>query len=183
MRKTIFVMVILSLFVIPMMPAIGVANSYWDDKPLKLSPGESTIISLRLQNEETTPIMMEVKLNSEIASLLVDGTTYEVPADKASLPVYIKVSIPKNAEVGTKYTIIASFKKVSGGEGGAVSVAQGITSKVPVEVVSSGESELYGAKTNVNYLLILGILVAIAMGFLVYFFYSKKNASKKTNKL
>lgn len=143
MGKNIIAVALLSLFIIPLILSAGVANSYWDDNPLKLAPGESTTISLRLQNEEEEQITMETSIDSQIASL-VDGNEYDVPPNRVSVPVYIDVEIPEDAEIGTEYIILVSFKQVSSGEGGMLRLSQGITGKVPVEVVGEQESELYG---------------------------------------
>ena len=158
---------------------LGVANSYWDEKPLKLAPGESITISLRLQNEGDDVITIEVSLDSEIASL-VEGIRYDVPPGKVSVPVYIKVEIPEDAEIGKKYTLLASFKQVSLGDGeGFFQVAQGITSKVPIEVVGEQESEIFGEssekKLNIPYL--ISIILILAVIGLAFFF--KKRKTKK----
>lgn len=164
--KTISLALLLTLLILPLVASVGVANSYWDEKPLKLAPGEGTQISLRLQNEETEAITMEVSLDSPIASL-PNGNTYEVPPGRVSVPVYLDVKIPEDASVGTDYTIYTSFKQISSGEGeGFFQVAQGITSKVPVEIVGEEESELYGQKTESNISLwMIGLIVLVIAVF------------------
>ena len=167
MVKNIIAVALLSLFIIPLISSVGVANSYWDDKPLKLAPGESTTISLRLQNEEEEQITMEVSINSQIA-LLADSDEYDVPPNRVSVPVYIDVEIPENAEIGTKYTILVSFKQVSSGEGGMLRLSQGITGKVPVEVVGQEESELFGeVKEGSNFVWVIIIILLLITFFSV----------------
>ncbi|HUW43919.1 MAG TPA: hypothetical protein VMV95_03090 [Bacillota bacterium] len=166
MGKSILVIALLFLLAIPLISSVGVANSYWDDNPLKLAPGESTTISLRLQNEEEEQITMEVYLDSEIASL-VDGTEYDVPPGKISVPVYIKVSIPKDANIGTTYTIPVSFKQISSGEGGMIRLSQGITGKVPIEVVGEEESGLYGTSKGLNTFWIMGIVLLVLIVLII----------------
>ena len=162
MRNGVFVF-LLVLLVAPLISSIGVANSYWDDNPLKLAPGETTTISLRLQNEEADQVTVEVSTISEIASLK-NGSEYNVPTGKESVPVYLDVSIPENAEISDKYSVLVSFKQVASGEGdGFFQVAQGITAKIPVEVVGKQESELYNkpSETNFNMNLIYGVLILL----------------------
>lgn len=161
MGKNIIAVALLSLFIIPLISSAGVANSYWDDNPLKLAPGESTTISLRLQNEEEEKITMGVSINSQIASL-VDSDEYDIPPDRVSVPVYIDVEIPKDAEIGTEYIILVSFKQVASGEGGMLQLSQGITGKVPVEVVGEQESELFGksgGESNFVWVIIIILLL------------------------
>ena len=147
--------------------AIGVANSYWDDNPLKLAPGESKIISLRLQAEgvETT---VRGTLDNPIARL-IEGPEYTIPVG-ASVPVNISVEIPENADVGTKYDVYVSFQEISSGEGSMLRLSQGITGKVPVQVVGEQESELYGKTPKKNNLvwivlglIVLAVVLAVAM--------------------
>jgi len=166
--------ILMLIFSISIISAAGVANSYWDENPLKLAPGESTIISLRLQNEEEQQITMEASLDSEIASL-VDGPEYIVPPNKVSVPVYIKISIPKDSEIGTKYSIPVSFKQIASGEGGMVQVAQGITSKIPIEVSEKKESELYSQQfqSNKNLIFII-IITALVIAGTIYLLLKKK---------
>ena len=174
-----FVLLVLALvFSISLISSAGVASSYWDDNPLKLAPGESTTISLRLQNEEDEQITMGVFLDSEIASL-IDGTEYNVPPGRVSVPVYIKVSIPKDASIGTEYIIPVSFKQIASGEGGMLRVAQGITGKVPIEVVGEKESELYSGEAGGGLSLtwiIVGVLVLV---ILIFIFAARRKRKKK----
>lgn len=151
--------------------AIGVANSYWDTNPLKLAPGESTTVSLRLQNEGNESATLNVTMDSPIASL-VDGNQYIVPPGKVSIPVYIKISIPSNASVGTNYSVSASFKQISSGAGtGFFQVAPGVSSSIPVEVVGTSESSLYGQNPQSNSTWIvfvaIGVLAILAAILLV----------------
>ena len=176
MEKNIIAVIFLFLLVIPLISAVGVANSYWDDNPLKLAPGESITISLRLQNEEEEKVTMEVSLDSQIASL-ADTNTYDVPPDRTSVPVYIDIEIPKDAEIGTKYTILVSFKQVASGEGGMVRLSQGITGKVPVEVVGEEESELYGQPQGFNIFWVIGI--ALVLVVIILTLLAKKRKQRK----
>ncbi|MCX6749735.1 MAG: hypothetical protein NTW17_03275 [Candidatus Pacearchaeota archaeon] len=166
----LFLAVILSASVIS---AVGVANSYWDDKPLKLAPGESTTISLRLQNEETQQITMKATIDSQIASL-EEGPEYIVPPNKVSVPVYIKVNIPNNAAVGTNYKISVSFQQISSGGEGMVSVAQGITSEIPVQIVGEQESEIYSVSETNNNLFAIIAVIAIALVIAGAYMYKKR---------
>ncbi|MEK6945949.1 MAG: hypothetical protein AABW63_04125 [Nanoarchaeota archaeon] len=180
--KKIITFTLLVLAVLPLIYSAGVANSYWDENPLKLSPGESTTISLRLQNEENTSITLEATLNSTIAKL-VNSSIYVVPPNRESIPVYIKVEIPLNAEIGAKYDIPVSFQQTSSGSGGMVKVAQGITAKIPVTVVNSMESELYKPATQNQgtspavYIIAVVLILAIIITALVI--KKKKTTSKQ----
>lgn len=165
LTKRVFTSMILSLIFVGLVSAAGVATSYWDDNPLKLSSGESTIISLRLQSDGGETIL-RATLDSLVAEL-TNGPDYTVPAGE-SIPVNIRVTIPKNAEIGTKYSIYVDLKEISTGDGGMVHVTQGITSKIPVEVVGENESELYGLKTSPSNNLLWIILAIIIIGITLF---------------
>jgi len=179
--------ILLMLLVIPIIQAAGVATSYWDDNPLKLAPGETTIVSVRLQNSETDSIVLKATLESEIVQL-IDGPEYTV-IKGTNVPVNLRVTIPQDATVGTKYNVLINFQEISAGEGGMLRVATGITSKLPVMVVGTEESALKkdvgitGEVTSesgktLSYL-ILGILVIIVV---IVIFVIRKNMEKPKQK-
>ena len=167
LRGTLILFLMLTLS-ISLISAAGVATSYWDDNPLKLAPGESTVASLRLQSDggET---MLRATMDSSIAEL-IDGPEYTVPAGE-SVPVNIRITIPENSAIGTRYQVYVDFQEISSGEGGMLRVAQGITSKIPVEVVGEQESELYGVKTspqnNLLWIALAVIAVAVILAIII----------------
>jgi len=163
----VLILLVLALTLsLSLISAVGVANSYWDDKPLKLAPGESMTISLRLQNEEEEQITMGVFLDSQIASL-ADRDRYNVPPDRTNVPVYIDVEIPEDAKIGEEYTIIVSFKQESSGEGGMLRLSKGITGKVPVEVVGEQDSEIYSESEGISTNTIIMIVALVIIAFLI----------------
>ena len=164
----IAVFLVLTLtFSMSLISSIGIANSYWDERPLRLAPGESMTISLRMQSDSGAPITIKAALDNPIATL-VEGPEYIVQPG-ASVPANISIEIPEDADVGTKYTVYVSFEEVSSGEGGMLRLAQGITGKVPVEVVGEQESTLYGQTPKGNNLvwIVLGFIVLVAVLLIV----------------
>lgn len=133
---------VMSLFV----SAFGVSTSYWDDKPLKLSPGESKIISLGLQNGVgNEDITLEAELSDDgggIATFIDSDLNYFIPLG-GGVGVPIRIELPEDAEKGVTHTIVVSFTQISTGAGGMVRLTGGIVTKFPVEVVGEKESELY----------------------------------------
>ena len=172
MKKSFLPVLVISLLLFPFISSAGVATSYWDEKPLKLAPGESATVAVRLQSEGEE-INLRASLDSDIAEL-VDGSDYFVSKGE-SVPVNIRVSVPEDADIGTKYSISISFQQISQDTGGMLQVAQGITSKLPVEVVGEKESELSSLKPKTDYTLIAVLLVALAIvAFLAYRFLKGK---------
>jgi len=127
---------------------------------------------LQSEGEETT---LKATLDSPIAEL-VDGPEYTIPVGVENVPVNIKVKIPADAEIGAKYNIFVSFQEISSGEGGMLRVAQGITSKLPVEVVGEQESALAGQKEKSGNK-VIWIILALIVLFVIFF--ALKNKRKK----
>lgn len=177
------------LLVIPLIQSAGVATSYWDTNPLKLAPGESTTISVRLQNSETDSVILRASLESTLVSL-VDGSDYTV-IKGASVPVNLKVTIPPDAPVGTKYDVLINFQELSSGEGGMLRVATGVTTKLPIEVVGLDDSALRketgitgevtsGKGSTISYL-IGGVLLVIVL-IIIFVIKKNRNAPKQNSK-
>jgi hypothetical protein len=164
--------------------AFGVAIPYWDHPewyPLKLAPGESKIVQLTLQNTEPEDVTFMATIDSDssdIAIIADSSPEYFVPSGEVNKKVNIKVIIPKNAEIGATYNIGVSFKQVSSGEGGMVSVAKASSIKFPVEVVGKEDSELYGTSQGINPLIIYTVLGVLAIG-IAAFIIRRRTASKK----
>ena len=138
---TVGLLVMMSLF----LSAFGASTAYWDERPLKLAPGESKTVSLGLQNAggATENITLRAELTNDgggIATLVDEILDYFVPVGGGAA-VPIRVEIPQDAEIGVTYQITVSFTQVSSGQGGEmVTLAGGIVSKFPVEIVSYEES-------------------------------------------
>ena len=166
----IFLFLILTFF--PLISASGVAVPYWDGNPLKLAPGESTIVSLILQNmigNEDLSFEAAIIGGNEIATLTDNNNVYLVDFGNSNVPVNLKISVPESAAIGSKYDATVSFKQVASGEGGFLRLATGFTTKIPVQVVGEQESELYLPEEagNKNIFIILAVAVLIIVAIVV----------------
>ncbi len=148
--------------------AFGVANSYWDDRPLKIAPGESKIVLMGLQNmvgdEDMTFKANLIDDGGGIASLVDKDLEYSVPLG-TEIDVPIQIEIPEDTEIGGRKKIVVSFTQISVGGGGMVSLIGGVVSNFPVEVVVEEESELYVPETkkglSVFWIVIFSVVVAL----------------------
>lgn len=163
--------------------AFGVSTSYWGDNPLKLAPGESKVVTLGMQNKVGTEDMtFRAELSSDgdgIATFVDENLDYFVPlGGGASVP--IKIEVPEDFGIPGVHQIIISFTQISSGGGGMVSLAGGIISKFPVEIVGVEESELYEPPApkkelfTVNFLIILIALISIVIIIIVFLNIRKK---------
>ncbi len=161
--------------------AAGVATSYWDENPLKLAEGESSIVTLALQNgvgDKDIILRAEITKNSEIATLIDNNLDYSVPLGSGEVPVEIRVEIPENAEIGETYEVKVSFKQTSSEEGGMVQITGAFTSKFPVEVVGYEESiKRSEPSKNINFIYVL--LIALTLVIIIYLVKVRKGSKKK----
>jgi len=162
--------------------AFGVAIPYWDSpewRPLKLAPGESTIVELTLQNTGEKDMIVEATITGQgIAEIQDSEERYSVPSGEINEKVQIKVAIPKDAKVGETYKIYTTFKEVSEGEGGMIAMTGAFTVNFPVEVVGKQESSLFNPseKKSIFPWIILGTLV---LGLIIIAIVKNKKKQKK----
>ena len=163
----------LTILTISIISATGVSTPYWSTNPLKLQPGESTIISLGLQNMVGTgdvTLRANITKGNEIATIVDKSQDYFVLLGSDNVTVNIKVKIPENAEVNQVYDLEVSFLQVSaaGDEGGFFSVASAFVQRIPVLVVGEPtESAIYkpASEAGGNTLLwvILGLVLLLVV--------------------
>lgn len=160
--------------------AFGVAIPYWDSPewyPLKLAPGESTIVQLVLQNTGEEDMTVKATITGNIARLYDENDEYFVPSGEINKLVNIKVEIPKDAEIGERYKVYSSLQEISSEEGGMIKMTGAFTVNFPVEVVGEEESLLYGEESgsafNTLILIILGLVILIGV-----FFIAKKKKTR-----
>lgn len=170
------IVLVSALFIVQ---ASGVATPYWNDNPLLLSPGESSVVTLYLQNTGEEDITVEAEITEGEVSTL-EKTLYEVKVGEINVPVEVEIYVPENAQMGSVYNVALSFKQVDSG-GGMVSVASAFATSFPVEVVSAEQSVLYGNEPSSSfpYLLVGLIILGIAIISLIWIRVSKKSSSKK----
>ena len=155
--------------------AAGVSTPYWSTNPLKLQPGESTIISLGLQNmvgTDNITLRASIAKGSDIATIVDKNLDYFVPIGTDDVTVNIEVKIPENAEIDKTKDIEISFMQVATeDQGGFFSLASAFTQRIPVLIVGEPtESVVYGQQKETNItnwiifaFLILGIIVVTVL--------------------
>lgn len=182
MKPVLFISII---FLIGLISAAGVATPYWEDNPLKLAPGESTTITLYLQNmagDEDMTIEAAIEEDPEGIATIINGPEYSVPLGSEEVPVEIKIEIPETKDIGSNYTVSVSFQQVSSGEGGMLHVAGAFTSDIPIEIVASEESALYGTSSFDLVYLFWGILAIVGISvLLILSIMIKKKRNSKNN--
>ena len=154
MKTKIISALITGLFLISIVSAFGVSSPYWNENPLRMARGETTIINLNLQNMvgendvEVKAILVEGK---DIISLSKD--TFTIKAGTSDTMVPLKIKIPKDAKPGETRKIKIEFKTIQENTGG-ISMGTGMT--VAFDVIATSEVASNSTKT-----IILAIAIII----------------------
>ena len=93
--------------------------------------------------DEDVDLKAFITNGSEIASL-IDNPVYNVPAKSESVKLRLKIIIPGDAAVGSKYTILVQLNQIGVGEREGqemVQLSTGVGTKIPVVVNAIAGSE------------------------------------------
>lgn len=140
----IFLIVILTILIVGSVNvfAYGVGVPYWDERPLKIKPGESKDASFTLgpsKDQATTEnVIVSLVQGQEIAQL-VSGTDYVVSPDGERQKIILRVTIPTSDPLDKEYRIKMSIVSASEGGPGTVQLGVGYDVEFPVIV---GEEEI-----------------------------------------
>ncbi|MBI2451566.1 hypothetical protein HYV50_00640 [Candidatus Pacearchaeota archaeon] len=129
----------------------GVATSYWEGYELKMAPGETREVSMRLQNmvgSEDLTFRAELKEGGEIAVLTDENLDYLVPLGRNDVRVNLRITIPQDAKFGDKYNVRVLFREIKSGEGKTVEFATAVEGSFPVLIVGEGEQSLQESPTT-----------------------------------
>lgn len=187
------ILCILAIFVLlaSFISAFGVSSHYWGDNPLKLAPGESKEVVLGLQNmvggEDLTLEAMVTNDEGIIASIADEKSIYSVPFGTKDREILVNVSVPGDAEAGKIYKVIVSLRQISTEGGGMLQITGGVTSTIPVQIVSFEESHKRVeeppriARQNGN-LLIISTIVLLVVALTIFFVARRKIGRKQKNR-
>ncbi|MEM3075125.1 MAG: hypothetical protein QXX55_00690 [Candidatus Pacearchaeota archaeon] len=173
-----------TILIINLISAAGVATPYWRENPLRLAPGESTIITLSLQNMvggEDIRFKIDLSSTSNVVSLVDQKSEYFVPFGENNVPVKLKINLPENAPIGEIYSVQISFQQISSGEGGMIKIASGISTEIPILVVEKNQSvlrEIGEQKTTGNNKVIILIVIIVILVAVLFFIKNKKYKKK-----
>lgn len=181
-KKLFLIVTFLFLFSISAVSAFGVALPYWDAPdwtPLKLAPGESKTVILVIQNTEPENLTVEATVNSPIAEI-TGKSIFSVLSGEIDKPAKIRIEVPKDAKVGTRYKVYTTFRQVTTGEGGMLRLSGALTTNFPVEVVGKQESEIYEKSQGIpTGTIILGVLGILIIAIIIYTSKKQKVKTKK----
>ncbi|MFH1327211.1 MAG: hypothetical protein ABIH59_03740 [archaeon] len=179
----ILILAIILIFVSGNVLAFAVSSEYWEEKPVRMSPGETREIMLTLQNmpgPSDISAIGEILAGGDIAELTKKDRTYFV-AFGGKTEVFIKINIPKETSIGDDYEIQLAFTTISTEQANTMGFGQSIEKKIPIVIVEEEKSTMTGnvisggiRKTGVTILIILA-----AVALVLFFVLKKKNKLKK----
>lgn len=163
--------------------AFGVSSPYWDENPLYMYAGETKEVVMVLQNmigDQDLKVTVELNGGYEIATLLNQVTTYNVPLGSNNIPVKLKISIPQDAKPGQEWQVGISVKTIPENTGG-VSVGTGISKgfKVIVKEQPSVSAQVTKPVISSKFLGFLVSAIILVILFMLIKYFHKKRASIK----
>ena len=133
----VILLVTFALISSPIVMAMGVTSPYWDDRPLRMYPGETQNIQFELQNmigDEDVQIRAEVAGGQEIAKITDKSKIYSVPLGTKDAKVNVRITVPKSAKAGDVIGVDLSFTTVANSKPGQLKLGSAFESKFSVVV-------------------------------------------------
>jgi hypothetical protein len=183
---------VIILLISQLVNAFAVTTFYWDEKPLTMYPGQTKDAYVLLQNtigDEDIKLEGEITSGSEIATLLEPNRQYLVPVGKKDVKVDVRITVPEDVPLQSRYYIGISFKQIVEKEGKMVQMTGALGTKIPVEIVSVSEVPAEKEKPEIikegktRAIISLLILAIVVIALIIYITSRKKNPKKeKVNK-
>jgi len=168
---------------------MAVTTQFSNNYPLQLFPGETIDIFFKIQNvfeEGGQDLTIEViPGDSEIAVFEDNDLTYELPLGE-SINVPVEITIPEGDAEGTKYTVGALFKSVSGQEGGIVGFVTNLGKSFPVVVVEEPKESpeaAYSYVRSIWLVIVSGLILGILAVLILIMYFVRKQRRSQVNKL
>ena len=158
--------------------------NYDNNRPLIIAPGETKYIDFMLQSspkENAMKINLQLLDDNGIASLVDKISEYDVPSG-GEIKSKIKVSIPSNAVNGTEYSIVLLAKDmILSEEAGMIAISSLLSISFRVKVIKH-EADINQEKINLNFFMLLGILiVAVLFVFVIAIYKIFRRKSSQQN--
>jgi len=163
LKKTLILMLII---LTPIVVAFGVSTPYYEGNPLIMSPGETRIVILTLQNMlggENYTAVAEIIEGGEFAKLPEAEKTYRIPHGYDNVTIAVEITVPQKSRVGEKTIKVRVLVQPEDKSEGQLTFTQGVGAEIPV-VIKAEKSLLK------NLILIIG---SITMLLIIYFLIRK----------
>jgi len=165
-EKSLYFGILALMLMLPAAAAFGVSTPYWKENPLIMQPGETKEVSLNLQNmvgNEDLNVRVDLLAGQEIAKITDVSMIYPVRMGTADTYVHMTISVPKNATIGTKYTLTTSFATVASGQSSGVKIGTGMEKSFDVIVGEIKENPSPVSNTAIAAIVAIIIIMAIIL--------------------
>ncbi len=120
----------------------GVTSPVWDTNPLVISPGQSTEITLSLQNMvggNDFSFQARIDEGADLAAILDDDLLFDVPFGSDNVPVKVLITIPSDTP-HQKTAVGINFLSVTKQESGKmIQLGGGVKTVLPIEIKTASE--------------------------------------------
>lgn len=161
--------------------AFGLNSPYWKDNPLKMYAGETKYVEFNLENsvseQENAKAAVSIIGSGGIAQI-IGPTEFNIPPGSKDNKIIIKISIPKDTEIGKTYNVRFSVRALNPQEQGIVQINVGYDSEFPVIVVEKSEASTTDSNNKLsiaNMVVIVVVPILIITIIVLYFVYRKKS--------
>ncbi|MEK6854910.1 MAG: hypothetical protein AABX73_01680 [Nanoarchaeota archaeon] len=188
-NKNIIIIALVTALLIPNIQALGISSPYWEGNPLEMQPGQTKEISFALTNsikEETDArAIISLTEGSEIAEI-VGNKEYLIPVGSSNQKVNLKITIPKESQIGATYNVKLSLSSVPENKTANIQIGLNYDVSFPVKIVAESPQKTEditqtGEKPRNVILIISIILLLLAVIILIVYLISKRKNNKYLN--
>jgi hypothetical protein len=179
-------LLVLTLLMVSFVKAYAVSSAYYEENPMRISPGDTLEFKMLLQNlasDEDVTVQARITSGAEVISLVDSSDIYLIPGgDKKE--VNLRATVPSDASIGSVYNFDISFTTVAGEGQGTLNIGSSIGKKFNIEIIErpsqqvSDESVSDGENNNSSTIFWIVLLIIVILG--AWTFIKKKTGSKKS---
>ena len=136
------ILILVILFSMHSILALGVSSPYWKDNPLSMYPGQIKEVAFTLTNKpdaETAVAFVSMDDDAGIAEI-TSGTEYNVAPGSTNSKIMLKISVPDTATIGDTYNVKFSVTSEPPKGQGPVQLTMGYNVEFPVKVVEQSQA-------------------------------------------
>ena len=139
----IFALILVTILLTNFVSAFGVSSSFWKGNPLRIAPGETIDIDLRLQNMVGTgDTIVRASLGEGAGIATIEEKDYLVKSGTKDTKVPIRITIPEDAIIGQTHQVTIDFSTVTKASAGTLTIGTAIGTTFDVEIVAESPMTL-----------------------------------------
>lgn len=174
--------------------AFGLSTPPWEDKTLRMNPGETKEITFTLQNmagDADEKVIIDLENGGEVLKITDGKEYYYVPLGTKDVAINMVVSIPEDAPIGREWDVKMYLKSIiEREEGGMADLTGGMIKTfkikvVPKQTVPKQAIQPAELKPKEKHGVLFGVVavILIAMVLVLFMIYKKRVSKKKVKKV